>query len=397
MKLLAARLRAQGLKVWLDVDELTPGRPWQEALEEQIESIHAAAVLVGKDGIGPWQSREMRSFLDEFVEHGKAVIPVLLDGCPETPKLPIFLKHFTWVDCRGDNAEEGFWRLVWGITGKKPKELSSLSAASSLPSAPAIPQIITVPTVITEPGGSFRDPLPAGGEGPDMLIVPAGSFRMGDISGGGSDDERPVHTVSFAQSFAIGRHTVTFAEYDRFAQATGRRLPNDFGWGRERRPVVDVSWEDACAYALWLAQQTGKPYRLPSEAEWEYAARAGTETAYWWGNDIGTNRANCAGSGSQWSGKQTAPVGSFAANPWGLHDTVGNVWEWTQDRWHGSYADAPVDGSAWGSGDNPYKVRRGGCWGYSSHPARASSRYGNDPGYRYYYIGFRLVCASPHH
>jgi formylglycine-generating enzyme required for sulfatase activity len=138
-----------------------------------------------------------------------------------------------------------------------------------------------------------------------MVIVPPGKFRMGDIQGSGDADEQPVHLVRIPRPFAMGRYAVTF-------------------------------------------EQTGKRYRLPTEAEWEYAARAGTEAAYWWGDEVGKNRANCAGYGSEWDNKQTAPVGSFAPNPWGLYDTVGNVWEWVQDCWHNRYAGAPEDGSqAW--------------------------------------------------
>lgn len=436
---LAQRLKAQGLRVWLDREVLIPGRPWQVELERSIDSIYAAAILVGKDGIGPWQDLEMNAYLRRFVKSGKAVIPVLLDGCPTEPELPIFLEHFTWVDCRDDQAEEGFWRLVWGITGQMPEALFRLNqAAPDIPKAetssdnsanqantistPSInvprettktkirrkkPEASNVPRETQNPGltasqplpgnpaiQTFRDSLKDGGLGPEMVIVPRGTFRMGDISGGGYDNERPVHTVSIAQPFAIGRHTITFEEYDYFAQTTHRRLPNDFGWGRERWPVIDVSWEDACAYALWLSQQTSKTYRLPSEAEWEYAARAGTETAYWWGNEIGKNRANCDGSGGQWSNKQTAPVGSFPANPWGLHDTVGNVWEWVQDKWHGDYQGAAQDGSAWEQGGSNNRVLRGGSWDSSPRtPVRpiastALPTTAND-------FGFRLVCARP--
>ncbi len=411
---LAARMKAQGLKVWLDVEELIPGRPWQEALESNIKSIHAAAVLVGKEGIGPWQSREMRSYLRKFVEHGKPVIPVLLEGCPETPELPLFLEDLTWVDCRDGKEDEGFWRLVWGVTGKKPVKLSAsdqASPAANQQSANPIPapesskpliqprptknqRAVNQATAQTQPT-IFRDALKSGDEGPEMVIVPRGTFRMGDLGGGGDADERPVHTVTFAQPFAIGRYAVTFEEYDRFATATRCRMPDDFGWGRSRRPVVDVTWEDAGEYARWLSEQTGKPYRLPSEAEWEYAARAGTETAYWWGDEIGVNRANCFNSGSEWSGKQTAPVGSFLANPWGLHDTAGNVWEWAQDRWHDSYQGAPDDGSAWEVGGGSSRVLRGGSWSRSPHLARCAFRSDFDPGSRNNVIGFRLVCASP--
>ncbi len=125
-----------------------------------------------------------------------------------------------------------------------------------------------------------------------MVWIPAGSFKMSDIQGSGYDDEKPVHRVSIDR-FAMGKYEVTFAEYDKFAEATGRTKPDDEGWGRGKRPVINVSWNDATAYAKWLSKQTSKNYRLPTEAEWEYAARAGTETKYWWGNNISTNKANC--------------------------------------------------------------------------------------------------------
>jgi formylglycine-generating enzyme required for sulfatase activity len=127
--------------------------------------------------------------------------------------------------------------------------------------------------------------------------------------------------------------------------------PSDYGWGRGLRPAIGVSWDDANAYVAWLAKLTGKPYRLLSEAEYEYAARAGTTTIYPWGNTIGTNKANCNGCGSQWDNKQTAPVGSFAANGFGLFDMAGNVWELTQDCYQDGHFKAPTDGSAWTAGD----------------------------------------------
>ena len=204
-----------------------------------------------------------------------------------------------------------------------------------------------------------------------------------------------MHTVSFAAAFAIGRYTVTFDEYDDYAKANNIKPPEDQGWGRGARPVINVSWQQANEYVRWLAAQTGKAYRLPSEAEWEYAARAGTETAYWWGDEIGTNRANCAGSGSQWSGKQTAPVGAFPPNPWGLHDTAGNVWEWVQDPWHGNYAGAPTDGSVWAQGGKgEYRVLRGGSWVGLQDFARASSRGDSNPVFRLNSISVSvwLVC-----
>ena len=187
---------------------------------------------------------------------------------------------------------------------------------------------------------------------PEMVVIPAGSFKMGCVSGIDCyDNEKPVREVKI-DSFALSKYEVTFEEFDAFLRATQHRkfLTDDEDWGRGRRPVIHVTWYDASAYAAWLSSQTGKRYRLPTEAEWEYAARAETETMYSWGNDIDVNRANCDGCAGQWDNAKTAPVGSFEANGWGLHDMHGNVREWVQDCWNESYEGAPTDGSAWRSG-----------------------------------------------
>ena len=170
-----------------------------------------------------------------------------------------------------------------------------------------------------------------------------------------------------------------------------KQKPGDEGWGRGRQPVINVSWEDAQAYVAWLTTKTGKGYRPLSEAEAEYAARAGSTTAYPWGEDPGTNRANFGFSGSPWSDKQTAPVGSFAPNDFGLYDMIGNVWEWTQDCWNDSYSAAPVDGSPWLTGDCGRRVVRGGSWLDGPGSARAAFRFRNGPGFRNYNQGFRLA------
>ncbi|MDM8560684.1 SUMF1/EgtB/PvdO family nonheme iron enzyme [Candidatus Parabeggiatoa sp. HSG14] len=240
-------------------------------------------------------------------------------------------------------------------------------------------------------GKTFRDSLRDGSKAPEMVWIPAGRFRMGAIQGGGYSDEKPVHWVNI-KKFAMGKYEVTFAEYDKFANATGREKPNDRGWGRGNRPVINVSWYDAVAYAKWLSQQTGKEYCLPSEAEWEYAARAGTETKYWWGNDIGKNRANCSNSYCGDKFKYTSPVGSFSANPFGLYDTVGNVWEWVADGWHKDYTNAPNDGRIWAEGaDKSYRVLRGGSWYYVSNRGRVAYRNWGDPVIRSNVRGFRVV------
>ena len=203
----------------------------------------------------------------------------------------------------------------------------------------------------------------------------------------------PVRTVTIGKRIAIGRYEVTSAEYDRFADVdSSRSRPNDHGWGRGSRPVINVSQEDAKAYAAWLSEQTGKAYRLPSEAEWEYAARSGTETAYSWGDEIGVNRANCDGCGSEWDNEQTAPVGRFAANAFGLFDMHGNVWEWVEDCYHDNYEGAPTDGRAWTSGcDSNIAVVRGGSWYVDPRALRPANRGRGRPSNRGDDDGFRLV------
>ena len=247
----------------------------------------------------------------------------------------------------------------------------------------------------------FRDRLRSGGKGPAMVVLPTGSFRMGDLYVGGYVDQLPVHTVTISRRIAMGQYSVTFEDYDRYAENWGflktlfgkkPKRPDDRGWGRGSRPVIDVNWHEAKAYAAWLSAQTGKRYRLPSESEWEYGARAGTETAYSWGNEIGVNRANGHDSGSKWSGKQTSPVGSFEPNAFGLYDMHGNVWEWVEDCWHDNYEGAPSDGSAWTSdGDSDERVVRGGSCFYSRRYLRSASRNWFTPSTRFNGHGFRLV------
>lgn len=196
-------------------------------------------------------------------------------------------------------------------------------------------------------------------ECPLMIELPTGSFTMGAPDGeapAGRDPTRPEWTeraetpqveVTIDGRLAVGKYEVTFEEWDRCVEAGGcEHEPDDEGWGRGRRPVVHVARSDAKQYAAWLRRRTGEAYRLPSEAEWEYAARAGTETAYWWGDELGEGRIACDGCGTRWDDRSTAPVGSFPANPWGLHDMLTNAEEWVADCWHPTHEGHPGDGSA---------------------------------------------------
>ena len=228
---------------------------------------------------------------------------------------------------------------------------------------------------------------------PEMVVIPGGSFRMGCVSGIGCRDEFPVHEVR-VETFELGKYEVTFEEYDRFTEATGRARADDQdryrrqGWGRGRRAVTMVTWEDAVAYTRWLSRQTGLRYRLPSEAEWEYAARAGTETVYSWGNEFDCNRAEEFDCG-RWASHREL-VGLFAPNGWGLHDMHGNVSEWVQDCWNDSYQGAPADGAAWESGDCTYRMTRSGSGvNYSSmHSSSRDIWTSEDPASS---LGFRVA------
>jgi len=165
----------------------------------------------------------------------------------------------------------------------------------------------------------------------------------------------------------------------------------DSNMGRGTRPVINVSWDHAQQYVAWLAKMTGRPYRLLSEAEWEYAARAGTTTAYSWGDELGKNNGNCNGCGSNWDGRQTAPVGSFAPNRFGLYDMHGNVWEWVEDCLHADYEGAPTDGSAWVAGDCKERVIRGGSWIGYPVGLRAALRFWFSPDDHGVDLGLRVA------
>jgi formylglycine-generating enzyme required for sulfatase activity len=239
-------------------------------------------------------------------------------------------------------------------------------------------------------GRVFRDSLKGGGRGPQMVELPAAAFLMGSTGSSMNFDERPQHRVELA-GYSIGKHEVSFADYDRFARATGRRLPYDEGWGRGDQPVINVSWKDARAYAGWLSKQTGHTYRLPTEAQWEFAARGGTSNDYWWDNDVDAHPANCFDCGNQWDGRRTTAVGRFAANPFGLHDTSGNVQEWVEDCYYANYEGAAADGSARQVPRCTQRVVRGGAYSSPVDSLRNTKRARYNQDTRLDNLGFRVV------
>lgn len=274
---------------------------------------------------------------------------------------------------------------------KKP--VTAAAPMALLVTAPTPPEVVKrAPPKVSEPetGSRIQDRLAAGGSGSEMRYVRGGTFAMGSRVNNLASEEQPVHEVRLP-SFSIGQHEVTFREYEVFAAATGLPLPDDLGWGRGARPVINVSWDDARAYTVWLSEQTGYNYRLPTEAEWEYAAAAGTDTPYWWGFDLDSGRANCFNCGSQWDGLSTAPVGRFQANPYGLHNTAGNVMEWVDDCYHPSYAGAPADGSSWQATGCTERVIRGGAFNKPGESLRVTKRGRHDANAKLFVLGFRVA------
>jgi formylglycine-generating enzyme required for sulfatase activity len=355
---LANALEGEGLTVWWD-PKLRTGEIFDDVIEKALSEARCVIVLWSQLSV---KSEYVKAEATYALDHNK-LVPVKI----EEVNLPFRFNRVHTLSLLGWDGSKDyseFRRLVEDIA-----------------------QIIGP---LKEPGTIFRDKLKDRSEGPEMVVIPVGTFRMGDIKGSGTDAERPIHKVVVSKPFAIGRYQVTFEEYARFAAATGRELPGDEDWGRGLLPVIKVSWSDAMDYAEWLSQQTGKRYRLPSEAEWEYAARGGTETVYWWGDKMKPGVGNCGGGDT----KGPAPVGSYSPNPFGLYDMAGNVWEWVQDCWHKNYSGAPKDGSAWleeNGGDCGQRVVRGGSWYNVEWKSRVSCRYARPLAERAIYIGFRLA------
>jgi formylglycine-generating enzyme required for sulfatase activity len=242
-----------------------------------------------------------------------------------------------------------------------------------------------------KPGDAFRE---CAKDCPEMVVVPAREFTMGSPEKEASHlkSEEPQHRVVFAKPFAVSKLVVTFDQWDACVAAGGCTWqPPDSGMGRGIKPVINVNWDDARQYVAWFSRMTGKTYRLLTEAEFEYAARAGREAAYSWGDEIGKGNANCDGCGTKWDNRESSPAGSFKPNAFGLYDMHGNVWEWTEDCFHGDYKGAPQDGSAWtADADCSRRVVRGGSWYTSPQGLRAASRSGDATGNRYDRLGFRV-------
>ena len=208
----------------------------------------------------------------------------------------------------------------------------------------------------------------------------------------GDSSEKPAHTVAIGTPFAIGKTEVTVAQWNMCVDAGGcPRITFDTKPADPNTPARNLSWDDAQQYVKWLTAVSGKPFRLPTEAEWEYAARGGRVTRYWWGEQFSPGHANCKDCGEPWRADGPANVASFTANPYGLHDMSGSVWEWVSDCWHGSYKGGPIDGSAWDEPGCRVRVIRGGSWRDGASYMPATTRFKYDASVRYSQHGLRVA------
>lgn len=415
---LTQHLRAEGWSVFLDVHTHV-GKRWHKEIEKE---LHAAKAIVAL-----WSAISRDSdFVLEEAEYGKRK-GILFPAFIEQVEFPYGFGRIQTADLIGWNAEPdhpGLAQLLESLQlqlspdqepathppVRRAQPIAATALEASRSDTPAsrnrVAPIAAEALEAVQSAASrksFRDPLKVGGEGPLMVVIPAGRYHMGSPpeEPERSNEEGPQHEVRIARPFAMGVHAVTFDDYDRYCRGTKSKQPGDEGWGRADRPVINVSWEDAQGYCKWLSAQTGRSYRLPSEAEWEYACRAGTTTPFHFGARIATDQANFDGN-STYNGsakgeyrEQTVPVGSLPPNAFGLYEMHGNVWEWCQDAWHDNYQSAPNDGSDWEATRDVSRVLRGGSWGHGPWFCRAAFRNFGGPDYRYVFIGFRVCCSSP--
>jgi formylglycine-generating enzyme required for sulfatase activity len=309
-----------------------------------------------------------------------------------------------WFRVETDDGKIGY---VYGPNLRKPEGAPVASGRSSEPAAtqpaaaqapPAAPERAPERLAAVPPAAALSPPAPPARSAvfkdcencPEMVALPAGSFMMGSADGDAS--ERPVHRVTLG-AFALGRTAVTAKLWMACVGDGGcaYRPRTDLP---DTAPMNNLSWQDAQHYVEWLAKTTGRPYRLPTEAEWEYAARAGTETRYWWGGQPGVAKADCKGCGGDWNTARPAAAGSFAPNPFGLYDMNGGVAQWVADCWYPTYDKAPADGSARG-GSCTQHVLRGGAWKNDPSYLRSSSRAQYDTDVRYITNGLRVAKTLP--
>ncbi|MBD1212307.1 MAG: SUMF1/EgtB/PvdO family nonheme iron enzyme [Dolichospermum circinale Clear-D4] len=413
---IANQLKANNINPWLDKWHLRPGSSWQDLLEDQINEIRTAAVFVGNSGLGPWQNEEIKAFIRAFVNRKCPVIPVLLPNAPQKPQIPLFLEGLMWVDFRQRDPEP-LGQLIWGITGIKPdlpplileklpaeKNKSPYQLKTFQFQTAQINNNGTEINRISKTAEYFAQDL-GNGVNLEMVAIPGGTFIMGSPENeeGYHSSQSPQHQVT-VPPFFMGKYPVTQQQWRVVAALPKVNIdlksdPSLFKG--DNLPVERVSWNDAQEFCARLSRMANKTYRLPTEAEWEYACRGGTTTPFYCGETISTDLANYNGNYTYGQGQKgeyrekTTEVGIFPANPFGLYDMCGNVWEWCEDGWHKNYINAPIDGSAWTSLSST-RALRGGSWIFNPQICRSASRISYIRGVRdliIINIGFRVVCV----
>ncbi|MCS3902708.1 formylglycine-generating enzyme required for sulfatase activity/serine/threonine protein phosphatase PrpC [Methylohalomonas lacus] len=384
-------------------DQTVPNAAAGSTISDAADPVPMLDITAGEDEIAPRGSDiDLSANVDETTADGRkrfaAAIAVIAGGV-----ILIAVFGYYWL-ARIPGDEPGSEpRITAEQTASEtardaapaPAEDRPASEPESAPAEEAETAPATASTTETEPVSAplpkpaFRDPLAGGGQGPLMRPLPAGQFQMGSSR---FREERPEHTVT-VQRFAISQYEITIAEYERYARATGKAMPESFGQSRSDHPVINVSWADAAGYADWLSRQTGHDYRLPTEAEWEYAAAGGQETDYWWGVTMEPGRAYCFGCDEELQPRMPTAIGNFPANPYGVHDMLGNVAEWTADCWHPDYENANGTAHQPRQANGSCRLRgvRGGSYNSPPTSLRHSRRDKFDASQGYDNIGFRVV------
>ena len=437
------RLKSKGYKPWLDKKDLIPGQNWRKEIPKAIKNSQIFIACLSQRSVSKqgYVRREFRLALNEYAEKTSDtiyLIPLKFDECEmpdlELEQLGVSMSDIHWLDYWEPDGFENLVRAIeyqYGQLESREIEKAKPSPSSDQQLSPPNPgpirrtqtgapppkpastfeyEVVTVDSQgqvkeRQKRQSEYRTEGLGEGVGLDLVKIPGGAFQMGPPKGEGFDDERPQHRVAVG-SFWMGKYPVTQVQWKvvaGFAKVERDLAPDPSNFKGDNRPVEQVRWDDAIEFCQRLSQKTGREYRLPSEAEWEYACRAGTTTPFHFGETISADLANYDGSYTYGSGpkgeyrQETTPVDSFkVANAFGLYDMHGNVWEWCQDCWHENYEGTPSDGSAWlFSDESNFRIRRGGSWNDDPRFCRSAYRSGGGSDDRYDRIGFRVCCSAP--
>lgn len=450
-----AALEAAGIDCWIAPRDITPGTDWSAAIVHALDHCRVFVLIFSKNAN---KSPQIRREIQRAAGRGVSIVPVRIENIEPTEGIAYFMEAVHWLDACSPPLAQHLPHLVDAVQanmsatpaplarpaipveelGSEDAPLSASSDAPGIgPGAAGMPGMLRDEAPVAAKSAVGRwiailgsaaalivlvigaaiwfmatpavvPHVPAGGivsitdcgECPELVVIPTGSFTMGspESEPQRNSDEGPQRQITISKAFAVGRYTVTFDQWDLcVAEKACNGPPDDAGWGRGRQPVINVSWDDAHGFTEWLSKKTGKAYRLLTEAEREYVARAGTTTPFWWGSRITTKQANFNGTFT-YTGEEkgiqrdrTLPVDAFDANPWGLYQVAGNIWEWVEDCYHDSYDGAPTNGSAWLTGDCSRRSLRGGSWGSQPRNLRSAARYKGLTDLRDRYYGFRVA------